>query len=137
MNFAELPAEMNEAANPGSMEAALLDLALLSTCDDMVVTVASSFGWVAGRADMAFPLYNTASPCTSQIHSTAEVLNCTLTPGYSMTVRLRDVLAMQRPWAAWPRYRCFMECTLPHRTRTFTGLFKDTSHDKGWQPILS
>ena len=52
---AELPAEMNEAANPGTMEAALLDLALLSTCDDMVVTVASSFGWVAGRAARAFP----------------------------------------------------------------------------------
>ena len=49
---AELPAEMNEAANPRSMEAALLDLALLSTCDDMVVTVASSFGWVAGKADI-------------------------------------------------------------------------------------
>ena len=51
---AELPAEMNEAANPGTMEAALLDLALLSTCDDMVVTVASSFGWVAGTQMKAF-----------------------------------------------------------------------------------
>ena len=49
----ELPAEMNEAANPGTMEAALLDLALLSTCDDMIVTVASSFGWVAGTQKKA------------------------------------------------------------------------------------
>ena len=47
---ADIPAQMNEAANPGTMESALLDLVILSTCDDMVVTVASSFGWVAGRA---------------------------------------------------------------------------------------
>ena len=56
---AELPAEMNEAANPGTMEAALLDLALLSTCDDMVVTVASSFGWVAGTQKSIFIIMHT------------------------------------------------------------------------------
>ena len=47
---ADTPAQMNEAANPGTLESALMDLVILSTCDDMVVTVASSFGWVAGKA---------------------------------------------------------------------------------------
>ena len=56
---------MNEAANPGTMEAALLDLALLSTCDDMVVTVASSFGWVAGTQTNV-SIYQCTLPLSSQ-----------------------------------------------------------------------
>jgi hypothetical protein len=35
------------AANPGTLESALTDMALMSRCDDLVMTVASSFGYVA------------------------------------------------------------------------------------------
>ncbi|CAL8465691.1 g5227 [Coccomyxa elongata] len=37
----------NPIGNPGSLESALLDMALLSQCDDIVTTFASSFGYVA------------------------------------------------------------------------------------------
>ncbi len=35
------------AQNPGTLESALVDMALMSRCDDLVMTVASSFGYVA------------------------------------------------------------------------------------------
>lgn len=37
----------NPIGNPGSLESALVDMALLSQCDDIVTTFASSFGYVA------------------------------------------------------------------------------------------
>lgn len=41
------PAAETGAVNPGTVHSALVDMALLSRCDDLVVTLASSFGWVA------------------------------------------------------------------------------------------
>ncbi|BDA51570.1 probable fucosyltransferase 5 [Coccomyxa sp. Obi] len=37
----------NPIGNPGSLESALVDIALLSQCDDIITTFASSFGYVA------------------------------------------------------------------------------------------
>ena len=51
LSFAALAAEFadvwNDAQNPGTVQSALIDMALLSHCDDLVVTMASSFGYVA------------------------------------------------------------------------------------------
>lgn len=37
----------NPSRNPGTLESALIDMALLSRCDEIVTTFASSFGYVA------------------------------------------------------------------------------------------
>lgn len=37
----------NAADNPGTLESALQDMALMAHCNDLVMTVASSFGYVA------------------------------------------------------------------------------------------
>ena len=37
------------AANPGTLTSALIDMALMSRCNDLVVTMSSSFGYVAVR----------------------------------------------------------------------------------------
>lgn len=50
------------AHNPGSEEAALLDLALLAGCDELVVTAASSFGSVASALGGVAPWYVVAAP---------------------------------------------------------------------------
>ena len=51
LSFAALAAEFadvwNDAQNPGTVQSALIDMALLSHCEDLVVTMASSFGYVA------------------------------------------------------------------------------------------
>ena len=44
---AEVARTQTSAANPGTLESALIDMALLSRCNDMVMTGASSFGYVA------------------------------------------------------------------------------------------
>ena len=36
------------SGNPGTLETGLMDLALLSQCDDIIMTITSSFGYVAG-----------------------------------------------------------------------------------------
>ena len=33
------------ANNPGTLDSALMDMALLSRCNDQIMTMASSFGW--------------------------------------------------------------------------------------------
>lgn len=56
-----LPAEFadvwNEAENPGTVQTALIDMALLSHCNDLVVTMASSFGYVAAAWGGYAPVY--------------------------------------------------------------------------------
>ena len=47
----------NEAENPGTVTSALIDMALLSHCDDMIVTMASSFGYVAAAWAGYAPVY--------------------------------------------------------------------------------
>ncbi|CAK0786745.1 hypothetical protein CVIRNUC_009959 [Coccomyxa viridis] len=47
----------NDAQNPGTVQSALIDMALLSHCDDLVVTMASSFGYVAAAWGGFPPVY--------------------------------------------------------------------------------
>jgi len=47
MEDAAIAPTATAAANPGTMESALMDMVLLSRCNDIVMTVASSFGYVA------------------------------------------------------------------------------------------
>ena len=120
-----MPAETNEAANPGTMEAALLDLALLSTCDDMVVTIASSFGWVAGRQEKASPqprtpMFNPWVHCVFNEFKYVLVVGCS-THQYLRCCSSMIPLTLQRPWAAWHQCRCYMESTRPHRIHISTG----------------
>lgn len=35
------------SGNPGTLESGLIDMALLSQCDDIIMTIASSFGYIA------------------------------------------------------------------------------------------
>jgi xyloglucan fucosyltransferase len=63
--------------NPGSLESGLVDMVLLSLCDDLVVTFASSFGAIAaawgGRAPvhMLFGAHHTSQvrPAAASISS--------------------------------------------------------------------
>jgi len=54
---AEFADVWNEAENPGTVHSALVDMALLSQCDDLVVTMASSFGYVAAAWGGYAPVY--------------------------------------------------------------------------------
>ena len=47
----------NDAENPGTVTSALIDMALLSHCDDIVLTMASSFGYVAAAWAGYAPVY--------------------------------------------------------------------------------
>lgn len=53
----------NPIGNPGSLESALIDMALLSHCDDIVTTFASSFGYVAAAWGGIAPVCLLLSPC--------------------------------------------------------------------------
>lgn len=49
---------VNAADNPGTLESALQDMALMSHCNDLVMTVASSFGYVAAAWGGYAPVRN-------------------------------------------------------------------------------
>lgn len=49
---------INSADNPGTLESALQDMALMSQCNDLVMTVASSFGYVAAAWGGYAPVRN-------------------------------------------------------------------------------
>ena len=49
--------DMTDIGNPGTMESAIVDMALLSSCNDLVVTISSSFGYVAAAWAGIAPVY--------------------------------------------------------------------------------
>ena len=51
--------EITAAGNPGNEESSVVDLTLLSLCDDLVLTSASSFGWTAAALQNIRPVYMT------------------------------------------------------------------------------
>ena len=58
------------AQNPGSLASGLIDIALLSLCDDIVMTHGSSFGWIAAA-------WGGVAPVRS---STVLLQSCTIIP---------------------------------------------------------